>query len=79
MTEQTFNYVTSTLHLTVNNLHPFYTYLWTVAAVTVGEGPYSSAKSVTTLEDGKLNAMMHAEHPSPSWVNNPLPQLYQRN
>ena len=79
VTEQTFNYVTSTFHLTVNNLHPFYTYLWTVAAVTVGEGPYSSAKSVTTLEDGKLNVMMHAEHPSFSWVNNPLPQLYQRN
>ena len=54
VTEQTFNYVTSTLHLTVNNLHPFYTYLWTVAAVTVGEGPYSSPKNVTTFEDGKL-------------------------
>jgi len=58
-TEQTFHYTTSTLNLIINNLHPFYTYLWTVAAVTVNEGPYSSPESVTTLEDGELLLSAH--------------------
>ena len=33
-------------------LHPFYTYVLHVAAVTVLPGPYSSSIVVTTLEDG---------------------------
>ena len=35
------------------DLHPYYTYTITVSAVTIGEGPYSSAISLQTLEDGK--------------------------
>ena len=38
---------------TVLGLHPHYTYSFAVAAVTVGEGPYSEEISVQTLEDGE--------------------------
>jgi receptor-type tyrosine-protein phosphatase Q len=42
--------LTTTANTTdVNTLHPFYTYLCSVAAVTVSAGPYSAALSVTTL------------------------------
>ena len=48
------HYTSSTTNLVVDNLHPYYTYLWTVAAATVGEGPHSVSQSVTTLEDGNV-------------------------
>lgn len=35
------------------SLHPYYTYTFTVAAVTVELGPFSNIISVTTEEDGK--------------------------
>ena len=38
--------------LSVSGLHPFYTYNCTVAAVTVGLGPYSASVVVQTPEDG---------------------------
>ena len=38
---------------TVGDLHPFYTYSFSVQAVTVAPGPLSVAQSVSTLEDGK--------------------------
>ena len=34
----------------VVGLHPYYTYIITVSAVTVGEGPYSSAISLRTIQ-----------------------------
>lgn len=39
--------------LVIGNLHPDYTYQWSVAAYTVGEGPYSYSHALTTFEDGK--------------------------
>lgn len=44
----------TTTSVTIADLHPFYSYVWTVSAVTVGEGPYSPYLVVTTPEDGKL-------------------------
>ena len=39
-------------YLRVSPLHPFYTYTCTLAAVTVGLGPYSAPIVVQTPEDG---------------------------
>lgn len=39
--------------LTLSSLHPYYTYSCSVAAVTVGIGPYSTAINITTDEAGK--------------------------
>lgn len=45
--------------ITVQFLHPFYTYASIVSAVTIDEGPYSELFMVTTPEDGKiLNKIM---------------------
>ena len=44
----------TTTSVVIATLHPFYTYSWTVAAVTVDEGPYSPTSTVTTPEDGNL-------------------------
>lgn len=52
-TGQIFRNVSATASLVISNLHPDYTYEWRVAAVTVGEGPYSDSHRVTTFEDGK--------------------------
>lgn len=53
-TGRLFQNVSATTTLLISNLHPDYTYEWTVAAVTVGEGPYSDIHSITTLEDGRF-------------------------
>ena len=37
----------------ISGLHPFYTYTLTVAAVTIGPGPYGLVLSIQTPEDGK--------------------------
>ena len=42
-------------HILVNFLHPFYTYVSTVAASTVRIGPNSTPVSVTTLEAGIIS------------------------
>ena len=42
-----------TTELEIHSLHPFYTYQFTIAAFTVGQGPMSSPLSLQTLEDGK--------------------------
>jgi hypothetical protein len=44
-------YRTSSESIEVSLLHPFYTYTWIVTAVTIGEGPFTATKNVTTLED----------------------------
>ena len=48
----TTHYSNNTL-LTVNNLHPYYTYKCSVAAFTVGLGPYSAILTVQLDEDSK--------------------------
>ena len=42
----------STIQLTVNSLHPYYTYQFTITAVTIGSGPPTDTFTVQTLEDG---------------------------
>lgn len=37
----------------VGSLHPYYTYSFRIAAVTIGIGPYSLPVNTTTLEAGK--------------------------
>ena len=45
----------TTLHLvTLGNLHPFYTYHLTVAAVTVSAGPPTQPITIITLQTGAL-------------------------
>ena len=39
---------------TVSDLHPFYTYRCTVAAETIGLGPFTAEQSIEMPEDGKL-------------------------
>ena len=41
--------------LNISNLHPYYTYTMTVAAVTIGPGPYSVALTIRIPEDGMDN------------------------
>jgi len=44
---------TGSLSLTLDNLHPDYTYTYTVAAATVlGSGPFSQLNSIRMPEDG---------------------------
>ena len=38
--------------ITISSLHPFYTYTYTIAAVTTGVGPYSPAVSFQMPEEG---------------------------
>ena len=39
--------------LRVESLHPYYDYVCSVSAVTIGPGPYTSPLTVKTFEDGK--------------------------
>ena len=53
-------FISSTVYtnITVSPLHPFYTYHCSVAAVTIGIGPFSDAKEIQTLPDGKIVTYM---------------------
>ena len=42
------------LHIVLYNLHPFYTYSFLIAAVTVGSGPFSDTFSIQMPQAGKL-------------------------
>lgn len=42
-----------TTSISAVDLHPYYTYSFTVAAVTIGQGPSTPALSLQTLEDGE--------------------------
>ena len=53
-TEQPIQRAVMTTSVVIAALHPYYTYKWTVSAVTVGEGPYSPSSIVATPEDGEL-------------------------
>lgn len=50
--ETSFNFTSTSTQATVTNLHPFYMYNISVAAVTTSPGPYSIQVAVTTLQDG---------------------------
>ena len=41
------------LTLQLESLHPFYEYVCSVAAITIGPGPYTSRLRVRTFEDGE--------------------------
>ena len=49
------NYVTDSTHITLADLHPFYTYSCSVAAETVDVGPFTVAVTAQMPEDGKCN------------------------
>ena len=46
-------YTSVSLTFTLQNLHPFYNYELSIAAFTVGMGPFSQAINVTTDQEGK--------------------------
>ena len=52
-TGTTFQLETNNLYVTVQNLHPYYQYRCTVAAETVGLGPFSITVTINMPEDGK--------------------------
>lgn len=37
----------------ITGLHPYYTYITSVAAVTIGKGPYSTPIRIRTFSDGR--------------------------
>ena len=41
------------MQLRVESLHPYYDYVCSVAAVTIGSGPYTSPLAVRTFEEGE--------------------------
>ena len=54
---QTYNNYTVTSEdppLQVESLHPYYNYVCSVTAVTIGPGPYTSSLTVRTFEDGEF-------------------------
>ena len=54
-TGEDFTLSTSSTSITVGSLHPFYTYRFTVAAVTVSEGPFSNPSTVMMPPLGTSN------------------------
>ena len=42
------------IFINVQSLHPYYTYICIVSAVTITEGPYSEEFIITTPQDGNL-------------------------
>ena len=52
-TGSTIQKLSTTNSLTVENLHPYYTYVVIVAAYTIESGPYSTSFLFTTAEHGK--------------------------
>ena len=55
-------YTTASESIEIALLQPFYTYIWTVTAVTIGEGPYSATYNVTTDEDGEFEKRSYSLH-----------------
>lgn len=68
---------TSELNYAFLHLHPYYTYVFTVAAVTVSPGAPTEIVSITTLEMGKFRHYCYLLHSkeklSPScFLNSPI-------
>ena len=57
-TGSSFQLTSETTTLNVSNLHPFYTYTLTVAAVTIGPGPYGLVLTVQMPEDGTDSSLI---------------------
>jgi len=53
-TQRNFTESSNTTQVTLSPLHPFYTYTCSIAAVTVGTGPFSGFITVQLPEAGKL-------------------------
>ena len=53
-TRRQFQVVSTTTSISISSLHPDYTYQWTVAAFTIGLGPFSTSETISTPEDGGL-------------------------
>ena len=53
-TRRQFQVVSTTTSISISSLHPDYTYQWTVAAFTIGLGPFSISETISTPEDGGL-------------------------
>lgn len=47
-----FEYTENSENITVTSLHPAYTYEFTIAAFTVGLGPFSKSLIITMDEEG---------------------------
>ena len=58
ITNTTLTYNTTEESLTVGFLHPHYQYQVSVAAVTVGQGPFSDASTIQTPQDGKTENIL---------------------
>ena len=52
-TGRSFSVNSTNTELSIGNLHPFYTYHYAVAAVTISQGPFTYEYVLQTLEDGK--------------------------
>ena len=52
-TGRNFSVKSTNTELRIGNLHPFYTYRFAVAAVTISQGPFTNEYVLQTLEDGK--------------------------
>ena len=53
-TNSSMHRTSTTTEVTIDFLHPFYTYRIRVSAVTVLPGPYTAELFIETLEDGRL-------------------------
>ena len=58
-TRSVFQLTSETTALYISSLHPFYTYTLTVAAVTIGPGPYGVMLTVQMPEDGMDSSNSH--------------------
>ena len=57
-TRTKFGAITTQMAITFSSLHPYYTYLCTVYAVTIGAGPGAVPVNVTTMEDSKCSSVL---------------------
>ena len=53
-----FGAVATQMMITLSSLHPYYTYVCSVYAVTIGAGPAAEPVSVTTFEDSKCSFVL---------------------
>ena len=59
-TKESFQNITNKTTLLLSGAHPHYTYSISIAAVTVGSGPFTSSYNVTTPQDGLSNQFITA-------------------
>ena len=51
-----FTYTSTTTSLEITGLHPDYVYQWTVTAVTIGPGPFTTSATIRTPESSELDS-----------------------